>query len=688
MDNANDAGIRLLTQCNYSQAVKHFAALLLHKDEADSWNGWASAHAGMGNWAEALEGFRRANDKEPGNEVVLANLETIRGILAHSRAEAATCLSETDKSVHQLAIARFRNGKVNDATRLLRELLSVTETSQLWNDLGTAHVAAGSAIDADVAYHRALELDGENRRAVTNMVLLLEGMNREEQATEWRLRVPPADMIKARLQAQPCTNEAQVREALVCELKKEIAQLPSYSAEMPAYMVAALSVNRADSSYFVARCRELLENFNDDCTLEVARSMAATDYRMYLVLAKYNLDRGDYETALPLIQAGFDVNPADLYADRLHDQCVQRLAGNENATEEFLATRFCGEPWRHFEISGDGYVFPCCPGWLPLSMGKIDEGTPEEIWNSPAAQEIRASILDGSFRYCSRTHCPKISNRNLAPKPLVQIQQSSGEVTYAHQALQAPETVALAYDKTCNLACPQCRTDFFFANSKERSVMDSYVPPILELAANSKILYLNGAGEVFGSRHTRDLLARFTREAFPSLRFHFVTNANLFDRRTYEHFDLRRRIHQVDISIDAATSETYSIVRRGGDFERLLANLRFLDDLRLHEGEDFRIELRYVVSGPNYVEMPAFVRLSRTLHAEQVCFTRFRSWGTFTQEQFNAMNIADPSHPEHPQFLKILESPEMSDPIVDLGSVAPFLSPEKGAANYELAGVI
>jgi hypothetical protein len=36
------------------------------------------------------------------------------------------------------------------------------------------------------------------------------------------------------------------------------------------------------------------------------------------------------------------------------------------------------------------------------------------------------------------------------------------------------------------------------------------------------------------------------------------------------------------------------------------------------------------------------------------------------------MNIADPAHPEHQEFLKILEHPELRDPIANLGSVLPF----------------
>jgi hypothetical protein len=202
--------------------------------------------------------------------------------------------------------------------------------------------------------------------------------------------------------------------------------------------------------------------------------------------------------------------------------------------------------------------------------------------------------------------------------------------------------------------------------------MDTYVPTILEMAKGADFICMNGAGELFGSRHTRDLLQQFTREAYPRLKLHIKSNGLLFDRRAYEQFDLRGRIYHIAISIDAATAATYSIVRFPGDFERVLKNLRFLDDLRLNEGEKFKLDLCFVISGPNYREMPDFVKLARSIHANEVNFSRLSNWGSLTPEAFSKMNIADPVHPEHQGFLKVLEHPELRDPIVKLGSVLSF----------------
>jgi sulfatase maturation enzyme AslB (radical SAM superfamily) len=155
-------------------------------------------------------------------------------------------------------------------------------------------------------------------------------------------------------------------------------------------------------------------------------------------------------------------------------------------------------------------------------------------------------------------------------------------------------------------------------------------------------------------------------------RFSIISNGQLLDRRAFETFDLKRRLMQVDISVDAARAETYEMVRRGGDFNRLLRNLQFLDDFRAVEGETFRIVLRFVVSAMNFREIPEFVNLARRFHADSVLFTIIRNWGSFTDCEFERMNVASSTNPLHGEFVEILNSPELLDPIVDMGSIEPY----------------
>src|SRR4030042_6325081 len=74
---------------------------------------------------------------------------------------------------------------------------------------------------------------------------------------------------------------------------------------------------------------------------------------------------------------------------------------------------FCSKPFKWCEVSRgnrEGQLFLCCPAWLATSVGNLGDQSVLEIWNSARAQDIRRSILDGSFRYCNRSLCPNLQS--------------------------------------------------------------------------------------------------------------------------------------------------------------------------------------------------------------------------------------------------------------------------------------
>jgi hypothetical protein len=123
--------------------------------------------------------------------------------------------------------------------------------------------------------------------------------------------------------------------------------------------------------------------------------------------------------------------------------------------------------------------------------------------------------------------------------------------------------------------------------------------------------------------------------------------------------------------------ETYRIVRRGGDFNRLLSNLEFLDDLRMHRGEKFSLGFAFVVSALNFREMPEFVRFSKRYHAVLVGFNFLRNQSGYSLEEFKKLDISRPDHPEYQEFLKVLRSDELRDSCVGWGSLG-HLQPQRG----------
>jgi len=710
MAEAHQRGIELFAQGQYQEAIGCFEECLRQAETSEIWNDWATAQFASGRVWEARQGLKRALQLNPQNIQAAENLRRLVA-LAGSPQECSgenqpkqepqrggkepVCSAATpdaDEELYQRAAKLRSQGEFRAAADLLEQVLDLRETSPRWREWASLQLALDDLAQAERGFRRVINLNPQDTSAMANLAVLLEYLGRYEEADSWANSCSEGVLNQQRTAVENLLQLVGRRKPIVDELLEDIRTIPSEDPSLPPAMIRAIRAMRFDSGYFVEKCLERLSKLRGRAfsrALQALEMKVETDYRLSIVLGCYYMQAEDYETALRHLRSACDQNPGDLFAEGALITCSRRQAARTGASSEFegleayLAASFCETPWHHLEISWDGNTFLCCPSWLPLWVGNSRMQSLEEIWNSDFAVEIRKSILDGSFRFCSKVHCPRIAGRTLPQRtsnvpagertPISAFGRSS---EFPTRVSGGPGKLVLAYDRTCNLACPQCRRNFHVAGRAEQESMDrDYLPLILHAAQNAETLYLNGAGETFASKHSRHLLSLLTREQFPQLKFLLISNGQVLNERAFREFDLFGRVQSIQVSADAARQETYRMVRRGGDFQRLLSNLAFLDDLRRARGEKYRLELSFVVSSLNFRDMPEFVQLGRKFHVDSILFTIVRNWGHLSLAEFEKLNVANPAHPEHQEFLRVLESSELSDPIVDCGSVAPYRRP-------------
>jgi hypothetical protein len=338
---------------------------------------------------------------------------------------------------------------------------------------------------------------------------------------------------------------------------------------------------------------------------------------------------------------------------------------------------FCSKPFSWFEVSRgfeEGETFLCCPGWLKKPVGNLLRSSVEEIWNGPAAADIRRSILDGSFEYCNRSRCAFLHTQS-GP-----VQRAADVVDpLMRQAIDenltvlpwGPLEVIASHDRSCNLSCPSCRTHVIMEHDRRHDIMTIQGKLENEALRQAKMLLVTGSGDPFGSPFLRSWLQTMKRVNMPVLeRIHLYTNALLWTKRTWQTIpeEIQALVRSADISIDAATAATYAVNRRGGDFGRLLENLEFIcTELRPQPLEWLKFNM--VVQQNNFREMAEFVRLGKRFNVDKVYFSQLINWGTFTDEEHRKRAIHFAAHPEHQQFLEELSDPIFDDPAVDLGNL-------------------
>jgi pyruvate-formate lyase-activating enzyme len=392
---------------------------------------------------------------------------------------------------------------------------------------------------------------------------------------------------------------------------------------------------------------------------------------LLVVLARRALAGGDAKAAMRHGLTALAREQRDLAAQDVYLKAREAAGEGPGAVDP--RGRFCAKPWRELELRPDMSGHACCPSWLAVPIGKADGKDGAAFWNSPAAQAIRRSVLDGSFTWCSRLHCPHIAAERLPRRAEVTdpelVRVMAEQVT---EVAQGPRRVLLNYDRSCNLACPSCRRDRIVADQAERERLDDLADRVvLPLLEDARTVKATGSGDPFASAHFRRLLKRLDRQTYPRLRLQLQTNGLLCDERAWNELDLEGRVDALWVSIDAARAETYAVIRRHGDWQRLRENLDFMALLKARGGvREWRLD--FVVQALNYPEMPAAAELARALGADGIHFHMIRNWGTFTPQAFRDHFIAAPDHPEHARFVATLRDPALDWVKVDWSDLTPL----------------
>ena len=314
----------------------------------------------------------------------------------------------------------------------------------------------------------------------------------------------------------------------------------------------------------------------------------------------------------------------------------------------------CLQPFMFTEFF-DYKTYMCCPNWLPVNLGDpIDIGN---IWNSELADDVRASMLDGSYRHCIESRCPKLTGLKegkadgFMPKAEFLLNMDKFQGRY-------PASVKFNFDQSCNLQCPSCRHHKINYEGEQRERTELILKSIEDqLAEGLEHIECTGSGDPFFSRTFRKWLMNFDQSMYPNLKsIHLHTNATLWNESNWERMpNVHKFIKSAEISIDAATKDTYeNKVRIGGVWEDTQRNLRFIATLPNLE----YLTLSFVVQKANYKEMEMFYNMAEDIFGEsninwQIFFNRVVNWGTFDPEEFKDIDVGNPEHPDYLELMEI-----------------------------------
>lgn len=330
-----------------------------------------------------------------------------------------------------------------------------------------------------------------------------------------------------------------------------------------------------------------------------------------------------------------------------------------------LKNYVCAVPFVSFEIQHKNR-FLCCSSWLRKYLP--ENTTLKNSWESEEAVEIRKSVLDGSYKYCDKDQCPflhqlvtfgKIGNTDTLYHKNEMPSKLKERIDLFNNGITEPPTIIqFSFDRTCNLKCPSCRVDLIVENADGIQRIKKTIEEIeTEYGKTTKTLYITGSGDPFVSVGFRDFLRNFDSTKWTALqKIHLHTNATKWNKEMWDSMTkVHKYVKSCEISIDAGTKETYETKTRiGGNWDNLISNLKFISTIpKLN-----RIKTSFVVQKENYKEMKQFYDLMISIFGKKadVFYGKINNWGTFSEKIYNEHKIWDTNHPEHDEFINVVNS--------------------------------
>lgn len=319
--------------------------------------------------------------------------------------------------------------------------------------------------------------------------------------------------------------------------------------------------------------------------------------------------------------------------------------------------KFCSDPFDTIFINTYGQISSClCPGWHKkgMNMGNLHQETFKDAVNTVAFREMRASVIDQSFRFCLKDQCHKL--------------YSLQEVTQLPPKFPSlPTNINLGIDYNCNLKCPSCRNKNIYSkdvNPNAKKILDTLVDAYQNFEQTVTI-YCDATGDVFASSAYREF---FMRPDLPKcFKFCIQTNGNLITKN----LDLIDKIHnQLDIfiiSFDAATDETYKITR-GGVLDLVIAGVKSLVE------RNISVTTQYVLQYANYHEVVEYYKLCKTLGVQHIGVQKLDAWGHINNNWWKLNQLDQNPQINYEQLLKDLVSLKQ-DPMVGFcGGIEEFIN--------------
>lgn len=276
----------------------------------------------------------------------------------------------------------------------------------------------------------------------------------------------------------------------------------------------------------------------------------------------------------------------------------------------------CIQPFYNMEIYPDGKTRTCVSTIMTMKIGRVPNQPILRIFNSFEAKLVRISMYEKKHTYCLK-NCPvfnesrfhKIDRKFVKEWDFLREDQKQVILGKRLTIKNGPSKISDNANVACNIGCEFC---FLTVQKNDNRVIDEMTNYIIRNKDNIKIVHFCG-GEPLLQQTTKTILRKY--QNFSGIRFEFVTNLSFLDNEMRTLLS-RIHIHYVNVSVNAATAQTYKQTIERGDWATLQQNIEFISR-HLGDGE---IYMSFVVTKNNFHEVAKFAQFAGEWNAGSIHF--------------------------------------------------------------------
>ena len=345
---------------------------------------------------------------------------------------------------------------------------------------------------------------------------------------------------------------------------------------------------------------------------------------------------------------------------------------------------FCILPWIHIYANPDGTVLPCCVGDWQQSMGNVQDGKLETVFNNESFKTMRRNMLSGDrctqCKACYRdedagnSSFRKHSNEQFAKYIEDAVNNTNADGTVDDFKLRYLD---VRWSNICNFKCRSCgplyssswaqehgkKNVFTFAGGANNDALYEQFLPHFDTVEE---FYFAGGEPLLTDKHY-DILEYLIDHGRTDVKLRYNSNMSVLKYKNKNVLDMWKQFSNVYIgaSLDSWGSRA-EYIRHGTDWSTIESNLRKIREQAPH----IHLQTNTVVSILNIKTLTEFV--------DYMLASGMIDADNYNPHFYNVMN---------PDFLslQLLTESERNDIIKKLQDYAKM---HKGNIEYALSGVI